>query len=270
MRDLLGGRGQSKSATVNVMIQAALKAARGLVRDFGEIGNLQISKKGPADFVSNADLKADRTLREELTKARPSIGFMTEEGDDIIGSDDSQRWIIDPLDGTTNFLHSVPHFAISIALEKENEIVAAVIYDPIKDELFWSEKGMGTFMNDRRIRVSERKDFSECLMATGAPFKGHGDKQLFVSELTPFLNETSGIRRLGAAALDFAYVAAGRFDGYWERGIKPWDAAAGLLLVKEAGGYTTSFDGKPSTPYDASFVAAPPQIHGHMLRLLNS
>ncbi|MBS0186020.1 MAG: inositol monophosphatase [Proteobacteria bacterium] len=270
MRDLLGGRGQAKSATVNVMIQAALKAARGLVRDFGEIGNLQISKKGPADFVSNADLRSDRTLREELKKARPTIGFLTEEGEEIVGEDASQRWIIDPLDGTTNFLHSIPHFAISIGLEKENEIVAAVVYDPIKDELFWAEKGMGTFMNDRRIRVSERKDLSECLMATGTPFKGHGNKELFVSELVPFLSETSGIRRLGAAALDFAYVAAGRFDGYWEHGIKPWDAAAGILLVKEAGGYTTTIDGKASTPYDTSYVAAPPQVHGHMLRLLKS
>lgn len=268
MRDLLGGRGQAKSAIINVMIQAVLKTARGLVRDFGEIGNLQVSRKGPADFVSNADLRADKTLREELKKARPTIGFLTEEGEEVVGEDSTQRWIIDPLDGTSNFLHSIPHFAISVGLEKEEEVVAGVVYDPIKDELFWAEKGMGAFMNDRRIRVSERKDLSECLMATGTPCKGRGDHELFLSELYPFLAETSGVRRFGAAALDFSYVAAGRFDGYWERDLKPWDAAAGILLVREAGGYVTSFEGKISSAYDENFIASPPQIHSTMLKIL--
>ena len=268
MRDLLGGR-QSKSAIINVMIQAALKAARGLVRDFGEIGNLQVSQKGPADFVSNADLKADKTLRDELKKARPSIGFLTEEGEEIIGDDPTQRWIIDPLDGTTNFLHSIPHFSISLALEKENELIAAVVYDPIKDELFWAEKGNGAFMNDRRIRVSERKVLSECLFATGIPFKGHGNHEMFLEDLRPFLSEIAGIRRFGSAALDLAYVAAGRYEGYWERDLKPWDVAGGLLLVREAGGYTTTFEGGPSTPYNKNYIAASPFAHGHMLRLLS-
>lgn len=268
MRDLLGGRGQSRSADINVMIQAALKAARGLVRDFGEIGNLQVSKKGPADFVSNADLKADKTLREELTKARPKFGFLTEEGEDIIGEDSSVQWIIDPLDGTTNFLHGIPHFSISIALEKNQEIVAGIVYDPIKDELFWAEKGMGSFMNDRRIRVSERKIFSECLFATGIPFKGHGNMDQFIKEITPLMQETSGVRRFGSAALDLAYVAAGRFDGYWERDLKPWDVAAGILLVREAGGYVTEIDGSPSTPYNKSLVTASPLIHANFLEIL--
>lgn len=268
MRDLLGGRGQSRSADINVMIQAALKAARGLVRDFGEIGNLQISKKGPADFVSNADLKADKTLREELTKARPKIGFLTEEGKDIVGEDASSRWIIDPLDGTTNFLHGIPHFAISIALEKNQEIIAGVVYDPIKDELFWAEKGVGAFMNDRRLRVSERSIFSECLFATGIPFKGHGNMDQFIKELLPLMQETSGVRRFGAAALDLSYVAAGRFDGYWERDLKPWDVAAGILLVREAGGYVTESEGTPATPYSKSLVTAAPQIHGKLIEIL--
>ena len=268
MRDLLGGRGQPRSADINVMIQAALKAARGLVRDFGEIGNLQVSKKGPADFVSNADLKADKTLREELTKSRPKFGFLTEEGEDVVGEDSASRWIIDPLDGTTNFLHGIPHFAISIALEKNQEIVAGVIYDPIKDELFWAEKGIGSFMNDRRIRVSERNIFSECLFATGIPFKGHGNMDQFIKELIPLMQETSGVRRFGAAALDLAYVAAGRFDGYWERDLKPWDVAAGILLVREAGGYVTEIDAKPATPYSKSIVTASPQVHKNFLEIL--
>jgi myo-inositol-1(or 4)-monophosphatase len=268
VRDLLGTRGQAQSATINVMVQAALKAARGLVRDFGEIGHLQVSKKGPADFVSSADLKADRLLREELQKARPNYGFLTEEGEDIQGSDPTARWIIDPLDGTTNFLHGIPHFAISIALEKDDDIVAGVIYDPIKDELFYAEKGMGTYLNNKRIRISDRKVLSECLMATGIPFRGHGNGEKFIDGLLPIMQETSGVRRLGAAALDLAYVAAGRFDGYWERDLSPWDIAAGILLVREAGGFVTDFASKPVTPFSNELIATSPHLHGSLLKLI--
>lgn len=261
---------QSLSPLMNVMVQAAYKAAKGLIRDFGEIENLQVSKKGPADFVSNADLRSDKVLREELSKARPSFGFLTEEGGEQEGEDPSHRWVIDPLDGTTNFLHGIPHFNISIALEKDLEAIAAVIYDPIKDELFWAEKGAGAFMNDRRMRVSQRKDLSESLFAIGTPFRGHGYVDRFLEDVQPFLNLTPGVRRFGAAALDLAYVAAGRFDGFWERSLSPWDIAAGILLVREAGGYVTTLEGKPATANTPDIIAAPPAIHTQLLPIFNT
>lgn len=261
---------QKQSSLIHVMTQAAFKAAKGLVRDFGEIERLQVSKKGPADFVSNADLRADKTLRDELSKARPSFGFLTEEGEEIKGADASYRWIIDPLDGTTNFLHGIPHFAISIGLEKDNEIVAGVVYDPIKNELFSAEKGAGAFMNDHRLRVSERTDLSEALLGLGTPYGKRGNSSQFLIDIEPFLSLTSGVRRFGAAALDLAYVAAGRFDGFWERCLSPWDIAAGILLVREAGGYVTTMTGEPSSAHTPDIVAATPTLHKAILPFFKS
>lgn len=235
------------SATLNVMIGAARKAARALARDFGEVENLQVSRKGPSDFVSNADLKAEQTVFEELSKARPGYGFLMEERGAVEGSDKTHRWIVDPLDGTTNFLHGIPHFAISIALEREGVLVAGVIYNVVRDELFWAEKGAGAFLNDRRLRVAARKDLRDALFATGTPFNGTPGHAVFIREIERVIAKTAGVRRWGAASLDLAYVASGRFDGYWERGLSPWDIAAGAVMVREAGGVVTE-------PDDADFM----------------
>lgn len=231
------------SPTLNVMVAAARKAGRALARDFGELENLQVSRKGPADFVTAADLRSEKLIFEELSKARPGYGFLMEERGAVDGSDKTHRWIVDPLDGTTNLMHGLPHFAVSIALEREGLLVAGVIYNVVRDELFWAEKGSGAFMNDRRLRVSARSEMKDALIATGAPFLGHGDHPRFLAELGRVIARTSGIRRLGSAALDLAYVAAGRFDGFWERGLAPWDVAAGAVLVREAGGLAQEIDG---------------------------
>jgi myo-inositol-1(or 4)-monophosphatase len=225
-----------RSALFNVMSAAALKAARGLKRDFGEVEQLQVSVKGPGDFVSTADFKAEKTLHTELAKARPGFGFLMEESGASPASDGRHRWIVDPLDGTTNFLHGVPHWAISIGLERDGEIIAGLIYHPIADEMFWAEKGGGAYLNDRRLRVSARRTLEESLIGTGIPFRGHGDHERYLRTLRAVMGITTGARRMGVASLDLAYVAAGRYDGYWEFGLKPWDIAAGLILVREAGG----------------------------------
>ena len=230
------------SANLNIMVKAARKAGRSLVRDFGEVENLQVSVKGAGDFVSKADLKAEEIIREELTEARPNYGFLGEESTEVKGEDPTRRWIVDPLDGTTNFLHGMPHWAVSIALEHKGQIVAGVIYDPIKDEMFTAEKGEGAWMNERRMRVSGRRDMIEMVFATGLPFAGRSDLPETLQDLGMILPMCAGVRRWGAASLDFAYVAAGRYDGFWERRLKSWDMAAGLLLVKEAGGLVESFD----------------------------
>ncbi|MFN3613532.1 MAG: inositol monophosphatase family protein [Rubrimonas sp.] len=224
------------SPNLSVMIAAARKAARRLVRDFGEVENLQVSLKGQGDFVSNADRKSEETIRDELMRARPAYGWLGEETGAEDGQDGMHRWIVDPLDGTTNFLHGIPHWCISIALERKGEITHGVIYDPIKDEMFTAEKGGGAWLNDRRLRVSGRRDLSMMLFGCGVPFAGSRHLPRFLRELAALMPQCAGVRRGGAAALDLAYVAAGRLDGYWERGINAWDVAAGALLVREAGG----------------------------------
>ena len=230
------------SANLNVMIKAARKAGRALVRDFGEVENLQVSSKGPGDFVSRADMKAEATIREELTEARPNYGWLGEETGGAAGKDPTRRWIVDPLDGTTNYLHAIPHWAVSIALEHKGEIVAAVVYDPAKDEMFVAEKGSGAYLNDRRLRVSGRRDMITMIFGTGIPFGGSPLLPLALKDLARLTPRTAGIRRLGVASLDLAYVAAGRLDGFWERNLNAWDIAAGLLLVREAGGLIGAFD----------------------------
>ena len=259
----------TKSALLNVMIRAAHKAARSLRRDYGEVANLQVSRKGPADFVSAADLKAEKVLREELSHARPDYALLMEEsGASRSDSSADRRWIVDPLDGTSNFLHGLPHFAISIALEERDELIAGVVFDPIKDELFYAEKGQGAFLNDRRIRVSSRTRPEDALIATGIPFLGHGDRPAFLAELDAVSAKVAGIRRWGTASHDLAYVAAGRFDGYWERDLSSWDIAAGIVLVREAGGYVSQIGGKPVRHDSPSILAANDALHPVLNRLL--
>lgn len=228
------------SANLNLMIKAARKAGRSLVKDFREVENLQVSTKGPGDFVSRADREAERLIKEDLMGARPTYGWLGEETGGTDGQDPTRRWIVDPLDGTTNFLHGMPHWAVSIALEHKGEIVSAVVYDAAKDELFWAEKGAGAWMNDRRMRVSGRREMHEAVFATGVPFGAKSTLPAMLQDLARLMPACAGVRRWGAASLDLAYVAAGRYDGYWERELQAWDIAAGLLLVKEAGGFVSA------------------------------
>ena len=260
----------TQSALLTVMSDAARKAARGLNRDFGELAELQVAKKAPADFVSAADLKAEQTIFEALTKARPGYGFLGEERGMIEGSDKTHRWIVDPLDGTTNFLHAIPHFAINIALEREGAIVAALTHNPITNETFWAEKGKGCFVNDKRLRVAARKHMDEAVFATGIPFLGHGQHATFLKELHQISQRVAGVRRFGAASLDLAWVAAGRFDGYWERDLSAWDLAAGVLLVKEAGGKVTDADGGDDMLTKGSICAGNLELHPQVLSRLTA
>ncbi|RWK64382.1 inositol monophosphatase family protein [Mesorhizobium sp.] len=233
----------ARSAILNVMVQAAMKAGRSLSRDFGEVQNLQVSMKGPGDYVSQADRKAEEILFTELTKARPGYAFLMEERGLIEGEDGQHRWIVDPLDGTTNFLHGIPLFAISIALERQGQIVAGVVYNPAMDELYTAERGGGAFMNDRRLRVAGRTKLIDTVIGCGVPHLGRGQHGNFLVELRNVMAEVSGVRRLGSASLDLAYVAAGRMDGFWETGLSAWDVAAGILLIREAGGFISDFAG---------------------------
>jgi myo-inositol-1(or 4)-monophosphatase len=232
-----------KSALINAMELSARKAARKLLRDFNEVEHLQVSRKGPADFVTQADLTAEATLREELGRLRPDFGFILEEGGVIEAKDGIHSWVVDPLDGTTNFLHGLPHFAISIGVKAGKDIIAGIVLDPVKDELFWAEKGQGAFLNDRRLRVSSRKKMADCILATGIPFVGIADHDKFLTEVAEVMTVSAGIRRYGAAALDLAYVAAGRFDGFWERNLSEWDIAAGIIIAREAGALVSQLDG---------------------------
>jgi len=256
------------SALLNVMIAAARKAARALKRDFGEVEKLQVSMKGPANFVSAADRRAEETLYQELIKARPGYGFLGEEGGKREGPDKTNTWIVDPLDGTTNFLHGIPQFAISIALERDGAIVAGVVYNPATDELFFAEKGKGAFLNDQRIRVAARKRLDDAVIACGLPHHGRPGIPLAQKETEALQDQVAGLRRFGAAALDLAWVAAGRLDGYWERHIKPWDMAAGLILVREAGGYATDCDGKDEMMAKGEIVAGNETILKDLLRVI--
>jgi myo-inositol-1(or 4)-monophosphatase len=224
------------SANLNLMIKAARKAGRSLVKDFREVENLQVSSKGPGDFVSKADMEAERIIKEELMGGRPTYGWLGEETGTGEGADPTRRWIVDPLDGTTNYLHGLPHWAISIALEHKGEIVSGVIFDAAKDEMYWAEKGAGAWMNDRRLRVSGRRALVDGVFATGIPFAAKRSLPATLGDLGRLMPQCAGVRRWGAASLDFAYVAAGRYDGYWERELQPWDMAAGIILVREAGG----------------------------------
>lgn len=259
-----------RSALINVMEGAARKAARSLVRDFGEVEQLQVSKKGPGDFVTNADLKSEEILRRELSRARPGYGLLLEESGATQGTDPDNIWLADPLDGTSNFLHGIPHFSVTIALQQEGKIVAGVILDPIQDELFWAERGCGAFLNNRRLRVSGRRKLEESLLAYGEPFGGREGKDAFAKVLPAMMEHTAGIRRSGAAAQDLAYVAAGRFDGYWEDGLKPWDMAAGILLVQEAGGYVTEIHGGKDMLKSGSILATNDHLYPRVSALLRT
>jgi len=262
-----------RSAIINVMAMAVDKAGRSLVRDFGEVEQLQVSRKGPADFVSSADRRAERILRKALTQAHPEFGMLLEESGTVEGTDDRHRWIIDPLDGTTNFLHGLPHFCISVALERDGQVVAGVVYDPVKDELFWAERGIGAYVNDRRLRVSSRSRIREGIFATGIPFLEIQDRSehgKYLGQLGNVMGECSGIRRFGSAALDLAYVAAGRYDGYWENGLHPWDVAAGVLLVREAGGLVTDIAGRRYELGVTDICAGNDYLHQPLRKLLRS
>ena len=256
------------SALMNVMIAAARKAARSLSRDFGEVAQLQVSIKGPANFVSAADHRAEEILYRELAKSRPGYGFLMEEGGVVEGDDKSHRWIIDPLDGTTNFLHGIPQFAISIGLAREGTVIAGVIYNPANDELYIAERGKGAFLNDQRLRVAGRRRLDECVVACGLPHIGRGDHQLALNEMAALQNKVAGFRRFGAASLDLAFVAAGRLDGYWERNLQPWDIAAGQIMVREAGGTISDIGGKDDALKTGHVVCGNEFVHGELVRIL--
>ena len=258
-----------RSALMNVMTSAALKAGRSLKRDFGEVENLVVSVKGPGDFVTAADRKAEKTIFEELSKARPGYSFLMEESGTVEGSDKSHRWIVDPLDGTTNFLHGLPIFAISVALEREGQLIAGVIYNPATDDMYVAEKGQGAWYNNRRLRVAPRRELSDALIACGIPHLGKAkDHPRFKAELAAVMARASNVRRLGAASLDLALTAAGRFDGYWERNLQPWDIAAGIVLLREAGGYVSDLDGGEAMLEQGSLCAGNETIQRALLALV--
>jgi myo-inositol-1(or 4)-monophosphatase len=265
------------SGLIRVMEKAARKAGGRLRRDFGEIEHLQVSRKGPADFVSKADLRAERTIYDELSAARPGWGFVMEEAGVIEGEADAPRWIVDPLDGTSNFLHGIPHFAISIAAQERRldgkgwgDVVAGVVYNPITDETFWAEKTRGAWLQDARLRVSGRRQLSEALIATGIPYGGHGDFGEWARIYGAIGPQVAGIRRFGAASLDLAWVAAGRFDGFWESGLADWDTAAGILIVREAGGFVSDFRGRSAAILQQEVLAANDALHSRLHKILAS
>ena len=257
----------ARSALLNVMVQAAVKAGKSLSRDFGEVQNLQVSMKGPGDFVSQADRKAEKIIKDDLMKARPTYGFLGAESEEIKGTDGAHRWIVDPLDGTTNFLHGIPLFGVSIALERNNEIVAGVIYNPAMDELYTAERGGGAFLNDRRLRVAARRVLSDAVIGCGVPHLGRGNHGKFLVELRHVMGEVAGIRRFASASIDLAYVAAGRLDGFWENDLAAWDIAAGILLIKEAGGYVSDWNGGNNILETGSVVAGNEHIHKALMEV---
>jgi myo-inositol-1(or 4)-monophosphatase len=250
----------ARSANLEIMTRAARAAARVLTRDFGEVEHLQVSIKGPGDFVSAADRRAEQVIRDELRRARPDFGMLLEEGGEEVGKAKS-RWIVDPLDGTTNFLHAVPHWSVSIALEQHGDVTAAVVYDPVKNEFFSAEKGNGAYLNERRLRVSRRSDMRTALIGCGLPIQDWKGRQTFPRQMERVADECGGLRRLGTCSLDLAYVAAGRQDGFWEFGAKPWDVAAGILLVREAGGRVGRLEGDDDILAEGTLVAGNPEIY---------
>lgn len=263
------------SGLVRVMEKAARKAGGRLRRDFGEVEHLQVSRKGPADFVSKADMRSERAIYDELLHARPDWGFVLEEAGIIEGDPTKPRWIIDPLDGTSNFLHGIPHFAISIAVQEPKpdgsgwgEVTAGVIYQPINDETYWAEKSRGAWLHDGRLRVSSRSRLSDALIATGIPFQGAGDPEEWMKIYAAIGPQVAGIRRFGAASLDLAWLAAGRFDGFWESGLSDWDTAAGCLLVREAGGFVSDYRGRSQPIHSKQVLAANDALHSRMHKLL--
>src|SRR5215469_13959476 len=258
------------SALLNVMIAAARKAARALKRDFGELEKLQVSLKGPGNFVSAADRRAQETLHAELMKARSGYGFLGEEGGHREGADKTHTWIVDPLDGTTNFLHGIPQFAISIALQREATVIAGVIYNPANDELYVAERGKGAFLNDQRLRVAGRRNLSDCVIACGLPHIGRGDHELSRAEMAELQNRVAGLRRFGAASLDMAFVAAGRLDGYWERNLQPWDIAAGQIMVREAGGVVSGIAGNDDPLITRNVVCGNEFVHGELVKIFKT
>jgi len=257
----------ARTALMNVMVNAAIKAGRGLSRDFGEVENLQVSMKGPGDFVSAADRRADQVLIAELRKARPGYGLLTEESGTIEGPDKTHRWVVDPLDGTTNFLHGIPIFAVSIGLEREGQIVAGVVYNPIMNELYVAERGSGAFLNDRRLRVAGRKEMADAVIATGNVPMARADST-YAGELLRVMAVTAGIRRNGSAAIDLCWVASGRLDGFWHHDLSPWDMAAGLLIVREAGGFATDGEGGDGIFETGTIVAGNEAIHRRLMAVL--
>ncbi len=260
-----------RSALLNIMVQAALKAGKSLVRDFGEVENLQVSRKGPADFVSNADRRAEQIVFEALQKARPTYAFLMEEGGEVAGTDGAHRWIIDPLDGTTNFLHSIPLFAVAIALERNNEIVASVIYNPVMDELYTAEKGGGAWLNDRRrLRVAGRRTLADSVVVTGIKVTGTNNDALTLRQLSQIAPGVAGVRRTGSISVDLAWLASGRFDGLWEGRLMPWDVAPGQLLVREAGGFMSDFSGGTGSIWNGEVVAGNEVIQGQLLKLVQA
>ncbi|WKL57529.1 inositol monophosphatase family protein [Asticcacaulis sp. ZE23SCel15] len=254
-----------QSSLIQVMVASVRKSLKGISRDFGEVTELQVSRKGPGDFVTAADKRVEAALFEELTRVRPGYGFLGEEQGMIEGTDKSHTWIVDPIDGTTNFMHGIPHFACTVALERSGEIVAGVTYNPITNDLYWAEKGKGAYHNDRRLRVSSRKQLDETVIATGLPFIGKAGHTQALKELHQIMQRTAGIRRMGACSLDLAMVAAGQYDGYWERGLKPWDMAAGLLLVAEAGGKVTSIENDNSPMKTGELLATNLELYPQLL-----
>jgi myo-inositol-1(or 4)-monophosphatase len=255
---------------MNIMTGAVRKAARAILRDFGELENLQVMRKGLADFVTKADLKAEKVLREELVRTRPHYGFVMEEGGVIEGPDKSHRWFIDPLDGTINFMHGVPHFAVSVGLEREGHLVAGVVYNPVTDDMFTAEKGQGAWHNERRLRVSGRRDLADALVATGIPHRGRPGQEGFLGEVNAVMREVSGVRRFGSAALDLAWVAAGRYDAFWERSLSSWDIAAGIVLVREAGGVVSDLSSGQDMLVNGHILASNGNLHGSMLKTLKA
>ena len=250
------------------MVKACRKASKTLIRDFGEIENLQVSLKGPGDFVTNCDKKVEKILIDELLKARPSYSILSEEIGEI-NNDDSFKWIIDPIDGTSNFLHGVPHFAISVGLEHNKEIICGIIYDPIKDEMFTAEKGNGSYLNNQRMRVSSRSKLEDCMIFTGGPKRDAKNRELALKEYYKFsIKVLIPMRKLGSASLDMAYVAAGRCDGFWQRNLNYWDIAAGIILVKEAGGFVTDFNGENEYIQNKTILATNAKINKEMIEIL--